>query len=110
VYGDSFFKETVKKRKPMNSGISGALKQTSLDHATESWIDRVARLEKLLIICPGDVLTRCDLASLLEELGQQEEALFNWNAVLSCDQNNLKAREGIIRCRYRIGRPLQSNM
>lgn len=94
----------------MNSRISGALKQPSLDHATESWIDRVARLEKLLIICPRDVLTRCDLASLLEELGQQEEALFNWNAVLSCDQNNLKAREGIIRCRHRIGRPLQSNM
>lgn len=100
----------MKKRTPINRGISGALNQTSLDHATESWIDRVARLEKLLTICPGDILTRCDLASLLEELGQQEEALFNWNAVLSCDQNNLKAREGIIRCRLQIGRPLQSDM
>ena len=103
MYEDSFFKETVKTRTPMSSGISGTPNQTSLDHAAESWIDRVAGLEKLLVICPGDVLTRCDLASLLEELGQQEEALFNWNAVLSYDQNNLKAREGIIRCRYRIG-------
>ena len=66
-------------------------------------------MEKLLTICPRDILVRCDLASVLEELGQYEEALFNWKAVLADDSNSLKAREGMARCRHRIGRPLQSN-
>ena len=56
-------------------------------------------VEKLLTICPRDILIRCDLASVLEELGQHEEALFNWKAVLADDSNNLKAREGMARCR-----------
>lgn len=66
-------------------------------------------MEKLLTICPRDILVRCDLASVLEELGQYEEALFNWKAVLADDSNNLKAREGMVRCRLRILHPLQSN-
>lgn len=90
-------------------GISGASDSASPDHVTESWIDRAVRLERLLTICPKDVLVRCDLASMLEEQGQYEEALFNWKAVLSDDSNNLKAREGMARCRLRIERPLQSN-
>jgi len=81
----------------------------SPNHLTESWIDRAARLEKFLTICPRDILVRCDLASVLEELGQYEEALFNWKAVLAEDSNNLNAREGMVRCRLRIGRPLRSN-
>ena len=94
----------------MNMRISGASDSISPNHMTESWIDRAARLEKLLTICPRDILVRCDLASVLEELlGQYEEALFNWKAVLADDSNNLKAREGMARCRLRIGRPLQSN-
>jgi hypothetical protein len=102
-------KGTVKSRRNVNMGIPGAPNPTSPEHATESWIDRVARLEKVLAICPRDILARCALASALEELGQDKEALFNWKAVLSCDQNNLEAREGMARCRNRIGRPLQSN-
>lgn len=93
----------------MDMRISGASDSISHNHLTESWIDRAARLEKLLTICPRDILVRCDLASVLEELGQYEEALFNWKAVLADDSNNLKAREGMARCRLRIGRPLQSN-
>ena len=93
----------------MNMGISGASDPISSNHLTESWIDRAARLEKLLTICPRDILVRCDLASVLEELGQYEEALFNWKAVLAGDSNNLKAREGMARCRLRIERPLQSS-
>jgi tetratricopeptide (TPR) repeat protein len=89
--------------------ISGASDPVSPNHLTESWIDRAARLEKLLTICPRDILVRCDLASVLEELGQYKEALFNWKAVLADDSNNLKAREGMARCRLRIGHPLQSN-
>lgn len=93
----------------MNMGTPGAPDPTTPNHLTESWIDRAARLEKLLAICPRDILVRCDLASVLEELGQHEEALFNWKTVLADDSNNLKAREGMARCRLRIGRPLQSN-
>jgi hypothetical protein len=104
--GDSLVKKTVQRRRNMNTGSSGASDRTAHDHATESWIDRVARLEKFLTICPRDILGRCDLASVLEELGQHEEALLNWNAVISCDPNNLKAREGMARCRLRIGQLL----
>lgn len=99
-------KGIVKSRRITKTGISGASNQTSPDHATESWIDRVARLEKLLTICPRDLLIRCDLASVLEDLGQHQEALLNWKAILSFDPNNLKAREGMARCRLRIGQLL----
>lgn len=71
-------------------------------------IERLAELQKLLNVCPGDVLARCDLAFLLEELDMPDEALFNWKAVLDFDPNNLKAREGVNRCRTQTGRPIQS--
>ena len=93
----------------MNMRISGASDSISSNHLTESWIDPAARLEKLLTICPMDILVRCDLASVLGELEQYEEALFNWKAVLADDSNNLKARKGMARCRLRIGCSLQSN-
>jgi tetratricopeptide (TPR) repeat protein len=83
----------------------GASDSISSDHLTKSWVDRAARLEKLLTICPRDIPVRCDLASVLEELGQYQEALVYWKAVLAGDSNNLKAREGMARCRLRIGRP-----
>lgn len=76
--------------------------------SNESWIARLNELQKLLTVCPTDLLTRCELALLLERLDQYEEAQFNWKAVLEADPNNLKAREGITRCRTRTGRPLQS--
>ena len=75
----------------------------------ESGIDRVTRLQHLLNACPTDLLTRFELATLLEDLYRYEEALLNWKAVLSCDPNNLEAREGMARCRRQIGRPLQSS-
>lgn len=73
-----------------------------------SWFDRVNQLQDRLTLCPTDILTRCDLAMVLEQLAQHEEALFNWKAVLASDPNNLKAREGVSRCRQRTGRSLQS--
>jgi hypothetical protein len=73
----------------------------------EEWIARIGRLQEALVVCPTDILARCELAMLLEKLGQPEEALCNWNAVLTCDSNSLKAREGVARCRQRTGRPLQ---
>lgn len=70
--------------------------------------DRLAELQKLLNICPGDVRARCDLAVLLEEMDLPDDALLNWKAVLDFDPNNLKAREGVNRCRSRTRRPFQS--
>ena len=75
---------------------------------SEEWIARISRLQDALAVCPADIVARCELATLLEKLGQPEEALFNWNAVLACDPNSLHAREGVARCRQRTGRPLQS--
>jgi tetratricopeptide (TPR) repeat protein len=77
--------------------------------SNESWADRLTELQNLLAVCPRDVLARCDLASLLEELGQHEEALFNWKAVVASDPNNLKAWEGMTRCRKRTGQTPQSH-
>ena len=76
--------------------------------SSEDWISRIGRLQDALSVCPTDILARGELAILLEQLGQPEEALFNWNAVLICDPNSLNAREGVARCRQRTGRPLQS--
>ena len=78
--------------------------------SSEPWIARLAELQQRLTYCPSDLLARCDLALLLEQLGQHEEAYSNWNAVLEADPNHLKAREGITRCRTKTGRPLQSRL
>jgi thioredoxin-like negative regulator of GroEL len=76
----------------------------------KSSIDRLTELQKLLAVCPADILARCDLASVLEELGQHEEALFNWKTVVTSDPNNLKAWEGMTRCRKRTGGLPQSRI
>lgn len=68
---------------------------------SEEWVARLIQLQEALTVCPMDLLARCELAALLERLDQHEEALFNWKAVLACDPNNLKAREGLARCRRR---------
>ncbi|MEK7762978.1 MAG: hypothetical protein AAB433_15505 [Nitrospirota bacterium] len=74
----------------------------------DAWIARLAQLQDALAACPTDLLSRCELAAILERLEQHEEALFNWKAVLACDPNSLKAREGVARCLQRTGRRLQS--
>ena len=74
----------------------------------EEWIARIGRLQETLTVCPTDISARSELATLLEKLGQLEEALFNWNAVLTCDPNSLNAREGVARCRQQTRPPLQS--
>jgi hypothetical protein len=68
-------------------------------HMQNNRTERLTELHKLLTVCPADVLTRCDLALLLEELDRRDEALSHWKAVLDFDPNNLKAREGVNRCR-----------
>jgi thioredoxin-like negative regulator of GroEL len=75
----------------------------------EERIIRIAQLQETLAVAPADVAARSELATLLEQVDQPEEALLYWNAILSCDPNNLQAREGVARCRSRMLRPLQSN-
>jgi cytochrome c-type biogenesis protein CcmH/NrfG len=72
----------------------------------DKWMERLTELQKLLALCPTDILSRCELAMLLEQLEQHEEALFHWKAVIATDPNNLKAREGVARCRTRTGQSL----
>jgi cytochrome c-type biogenesis protein CcmH/NrfG len=76
----------------------------------EERIARIDRLQDALAVCPMDVVTRCELAMLLEKLGQPDKALFNWNTVLACDPNSLTAREGVARCRQQTAHPLQSKL
>lgn len=75
--------------------------------AIQDWVARLRQLTDRLVHCPADVTTRCELAILLEDLGEYEEALVNWKAVLSSEPNNLVAREGSVRCRQWLGRSLQ---
>jgi len=101
-------KEEAKKRKgvgrAMNIGTPSAQPPVSAgSEPATSQMKWVALLQTRMADCPTDTLTRCTLASLLEELGQPEEALCHWNAVLVYDANNLKARAGVTRCRHRIG-------
>ncbi len=63
---------------------------------------RLRRLHDAVAVCPTDVRVRCELATLLEELGQPEEALGHWKAVLARDPNHLKAWEGVARCREEL--------
>lgn len=88
-------------------------KRTDISHSrpidtSTTWIRRIDELQYRLTVCPTDISSRCQLAMVLERLAQHEDALFNWKAVLACDPNNLNAREGVVRCRQRTGRPLQS--
>ena len=69
----------------------------------EERIRRIGQLQDALAVCPNDILVRSELATLLEELGQPKQALCHWNMVLACDPNSLNGREGVARCRQRIG-------
>jgi tetratricopeptide (TPR) repeat protein len=82
-----------------------------LRHALrEEWIARIGQLQDALAVCPANILASSELATLFEQLGQPEEALCHWNAVLACDPNSLNAREGVARCRQLSGQPLQSSL
>lgn len=71
--------------------------------ASEIGLARLTHLRALLSVCPSDTHIRRQLAALLETLGLREEALLNWNAILSVDPNSLVAREGAARCRQKLG-------
>ncbi len=93
---------TSEERDSFQAGTSGA------HQLSNDWLARLAQLQHTLTLCPTDVQTRCELATLLERVEQYEEALVHWKTVLAHDQNHLKAREGVARCGPGSGRPLQS--
>ena len=109
-------KEEARKRKTVMSramNIDTPSAQPTVPTRSEpatSQMKWIALLQTRMTDCPTDTLTRCTLASLLEELGQPEEALCHWNAVLIYDPTNLIARAGVTRCRQRIGQPMQSDL
>ena len=72
----------------------------------EDWLVRLARLQELLTACPSDLLSRCELATLLETMDMYEEALVHWKVVIDLDANHLNAREGLVRCHQKTGHHL----
>lgn len=94
----------VKRAAEADAAAEGHRSQESLE--TEERKARILQLQDALAVCPVDILARYELATLQEEIGQPEEALFNWRAVLASNPNSLKAREGVVRCRQQIGRIL----
>ena len=100
----------VKKAKPnksrsmaVNAECSVELSGPTQPEPNEEWIIRIGQLQDALTVCPNDILARSELATLLEQLGQPKQALCHWNMVLACDPNSLNGREGVARCRQRIG-------
>lgn len=59
----------------------------------------VHRLRELVTLCPTDSQMRSQLATALEGIGQSEEALLQWKAILISDPNNLNAWERLTACR-----------
>lgn len=74
----------------------------------EDRLVRLARLQALLTACPCDLLSRCELAVLLEAMSMYEEALIHWKVVIDLDANHLNAREGVVRCHQQMGHYRQS--
>lgn len=69
----------------------------------KDWLVRLGRLQELLTVCPSDILSRCELAALLETMDLYEEALAHWKVVIDLDANHLNAREGLVRCHRKTG-------
>lgn len=90
-------------------GSLGEPPSSRCNPSNEEWIIRISQLQEILAVGPADIAARSELATLLEQLDQPDDALLNWNAILACNPNNLQAREGVARCRRRTLRPRQSN-
>jgi cytochrome c-type biogenesis protein CcmH/NrfG len=87
----------------VNAECSVELSGPTQPEPNEEWVTRIGQLQDALTVCPNDILARSELATLLEQLGQPKQALCHWNMVLACDPNSLNGREGVARCRQRIG-------
>jgi thioredoxin-like negative regulator of GroEL len=98
-----------KRKSMMTKAECSAESSASVRHASnEERMAGVSELQDVLSVCPTDTLAGIELAKLLEQMGLLEEALCHWNAVLVCDPNSLKVREGVARCR--MSQLLQSEL
>jgi cytochrome c-type biogenesis protein CcmH/NrfG len=68
----------------------------------DDWLRRVSGLRQTLTLCPQDSESRQELAMLLEQLGEMENAASEWREILRRDPNNLAAWVGLARCRGRL--------
>ena len=80
----------------------------SMTHDDHSASARLRRLRDAATLCPADLAVRCELAECLEAEGAAADALLQWQQVLAYDPNNLKAWEGVARCRS--GAPDPANL
>ncbi len=100
-------RETGKRQTPFSLGPDPPQEQSS---TTEERQSQLQRLQETVTVCPTDLGTRCELATLLEKLGQPVEALCHWKAVLACNPNHLEAWEGVARCREKLAQALQRHV
>lgn len=75
----------------------------------QEWIAQFRQLSDSLVRCPSDIVVRCTLATMFEQLHQHDVAVLHWHAVLLFDPNHRKAQEGSARCRQRMGLPLETS-
>lgn len=72
---------------------------------SDEWTDRLRSAVEAVTLCPADVVSRKELAVMLEGLGEMAGALFHWRRILAYDPNHLDAWEGVARCREALRRP-----
>lgn len=69
----------------------------------QHWVTQFRQLSDSRVRCPSDIVVRCTLATMFEQLHQYDVAVLHWHAVLLFDPNHRKAQEGSARCRQRMG-------
>lgn len=75
----------------------------------QDWVAQFRQLSDSRVRCPSDIVVRCTLATMFEQLHQYDVAVLHWHAVLLFDPNHRKAQEGSVRCRQRMGLLLEAN-
>lgn len=75
----------------------------------QDWIAQFRQLSDSRVGCPSDIVVRCTLATMFEQLHQYEVAVLHWHAVLLFDPNHRNAQEGSARCRQRMGLLLEAS-
>ena len=75
----------------------------------QDWVAQFRQLSDSRVCRPSDILVRCTVATMFEQLHHDDVAALHWHAVLLFDPNHRKAQEGSARCRQRMGLPLEAS-
>ena len=73
------------------------------------WVMQFRQLSDSRVRCSSDIVVRCTLATMFEQLHQDDVAVLHWHAVLLFDPNHRNAQEGSARCRQRMGLLLEAS-